>query len=89
MGKQKIIEVIEGLYLKKGAQIVSFDFRGKRRNVVVGSDKAYFNAWGAVRIGNVFRNRSGKIYMSALVNNEGRRRIRFFDVSEIENPSFA
>lgn len=71
-----------------GTKIVSFDYEGKRRNVLIGSKVGLKNPpWGHVE-NRAMRSHNGRKYLVGLVNNEGRRTFKTFNVDKIKNPSF-
>lgn len=75
--------------LNYGTRIVSFDYDGKRRNVLIGSSASMKPpVWGHVE-NPAIRSHSGRKYLVGLVNNEGSRKFKTFNLSKIRNPSFA
>jgi hypothetical protein len=80
--EKQINKILEG-----GTKIVSFDYAGKRRNVLVGaSDCAYQGPWGNQE-NRAIRSNGGKLYLVARVNNDKAAAIKCFDLDKIENPS--
>jgi len=80
--------------LKTGTKIVSFNYDGINRNVLVGSLEASTGdpVWGE-QINRAIRVHKGKEYLVALCNNDqdngiGDRPIKAFELSKISSPSF-
>jgi hypothetical protein len=79
--------------LRRGTRIVSFDYDGQRRNVLVGSCGAMATPrWGRAQ-NRAIRTHGDRTYLVGLVANEGQarneRRFKTFNVEKIRNPSFA
>jgi hypothetical protein len=71
-----------------GTKIVSFDYDGKRRNVLVGSKVGLDSPrWGHV-VSRGVRRHGNRHYIVGLVNNEGQRNYKTFAVDKVLNPSF-
>lgn len=75
--------------LEAGTRIVSFEYHGKTRNVLVGSNQALAApVWGKVE-NRAIREHRGQKYLVGLVANEGPRQFKTFKLNEIENLSCA
>ena len=75
--------------LEKGTRIMSFDYDGKRRNVLVGSTHIELGSpiWGE-QVNRAIRTHKGKEFLIAECNNEGANRpIKAFELSKISAPS--
>ena len=71
-----------------GTKIVSFDYDGKRRNVLIGSNiGSRIPPWGKVE-SRAVRVHGGRKYLVGIVNNEGKRIPKTFAMDKIQNPSF-
>jgi hypothetical protein len=82
----KIETAIENI-LKTGTKIVSFNYHGKPRNVLVGSNQALREpVWGRM-LNRAIRSHLGVRYLVGLDNNDSRQ-FKTFKLSEIEAPSF-
>lgn len=88
MSKGKIAQAID-VILAQGTQIVSFDYDGKRRNVLVGSNEGLKKpAWGRV-VNRAMRQQGNKNYLVGRVQNEGEGKVyKTFSFAKIRNPSF-
>lgn len=74
--------------LATGTKIVSFDYHGSRRNVLIGAKEIESNgAWGS-QLNRAIRENKGEKYLIARVQNDPVR-VKAFRLTEIENPSAA
>jgi len=74
--------------LDKGTKIVSFDYDGERRNVLVGANGAILGqpTWGK-QINRALRIHRGSTYLVGIDNND-QHIFKTFNVNKIVNPSF-
>jgi len=73
--------------LKRGTRVVSFDYHGKRRNVLVGASQiANDGVWG-VQENRAIRKHNGKSYLVGIVNNDHAATVKCFALDKISNPS--
>lgn len=81
---EKAIESI----LKGGTRIVSFDYDGKRRNVLIGANEIEAQGpWGE-QLNRAIRVNKGRKFLVARVQNDPVQ-IKAFALDKILNPSFA
>lgn len=88
MNKQNMVDAVNRI-VAKGTRIVSFNYSGKPRNVLIGSNRALGQPrWGKV-VNRGLREYRGKLYAVGYVNNESKRTFKTFALDKIEDPSFA
>ena len=89
--KKSIRQLIEGV-LPLGTRIVSFEYNGKARNVVVGVNAAIQGdpTWGTQVNRAIRKSDSGREYLVGLVRNEENpQQIKAFALDKIKNLSLA
>jgi len=74
--------------LDKGTKIVSFDYDGQLRNILVGANTAVKGdpVWG-VQVNRAIRTHKGNFYLVGIDNNDNHC-FKAFNVKGIQNPSF-
>lgn len=72
--------------LKAGTKIVSFDYDGKRRNVLIGAKEVENQGPWGVQLNRAIRENKGRKFLVARVQNEGAETIKAFALDKIENP---
>lgn len=79
--------------LARGTQIVSFNYHGKERNVLIGDNRVLGQPTWGTQVNRAIREYKGEKYLVALEANVGPttkdRQFKCFKLSEISNPSFA
>ena len=80
--EQKIKEI-----LARGTRIVSFDYNGKRRNVLVGDKGAAFQGQWGVQKDRAIRENGSRKYLIARPMNDNTAPFKAFALDKIENPS--
>ena len=85
--KSKSIESVTEAIASKGTRIVSFDYDGKSRNVLLGAMAADdYPAYGQ-KVNPILTVHQGKKYIAGVDNNDGRQ-VKVFSVDKIRNPSW-
>jgi hypothetical protein len=75
--------------LRRGTKIVSFDYNGKARNVLIGAKEIEKQGTWGEQLNRAIRVHGGVKYLVARVQNEGPTpTIKAFQLDLIENPSF-
>lgn len=89
VGRSKTIAKGLEKIMSKGTRIVSFDYDGERRNVLVGANGTMLGhpTWGE-QLNRAVRFHKGTLYLVGLVNNEGPRGYKTFKFAKIRNASF-
>lgn len=84
-GEAKMISALNRI-LARGTRIVSFDYDGKARNVLVGSKRAAEGTpvWGS-NLNRAIREHGGQRYLLAIDNNDDHT-IKTFALDKIERP---
>jgi hypothetical protein len=74
--------------LERGTKIVSFEYDGEARNVLIGANGAIEGnpVWGK-QINRAIRAYKGALYLVGIDNNDGHT-FKTFKLDKIENPSF-
>lgn len=84
--KRSCIENAVEKILKKGTRVVSFDYHGRRRNVIVGCSACQKQPTWGNQVNRGIREYRGRKYLVGKPMNDGTP-YKVFLLDDIENPS--